>query len=54
MPFWHLGNCWKFGCDEKNYWIAPTKAVEKVRVTLNGKLKEIQLDGKKIQFPRAI
>jgi hypothetical protein len=54
MPFWHFGNCWKFGCDEKNYWIDPGKAVEKVRVTLNGKSEEIQLDGKKIHFPRAI
>jgi hypothetical protein len=54
MPFWHLGNCWKFGCDEKNYWIDPGQAVEKVRLSINGKPKEFQLDGKKIQFPRKV
>ena len=54
MPFWHLGNCWKFGCDEKNYWIDPGKAVAKVRFSINGQPKELQLNGKRIQFPRTV
>lgn len=54
MPFWHLGSCWKFGCDAKNYWIDPGKAVENVRFSSNGVSKELQLEGKRIEFPRAL
>ena len=54
MPFRHLGDCWKFGCTEKNYWIDPGKAVEKVRFSIDGKPRELQLNGKGTQFPRTI
>lgn len=52
MPYWHMGNCWKFGCDEKNYWINPGTANEKIRLIRNGETKELHLDGKLIQFQR--
>jgi hypothetical protein len=52
MPFWHLGNCWKFGCTETSYWIDPGKAVEKIGFQRNGRREELQLDGKRIEVAR--
>jgi hypothetical protein len=52
MPYWHMGNCWKFGCDEKNYWIDPGMAKEEIRLIRNGETTKTQLDGKRIQFQR--
>ncbi len=52
MPYWHMGHCWKFGCTEDSYWIDSGSAPGEVQLIENGEVKKIQLDGKRIQFPR--
>ena len=50
IPYWHLGKCWEFGCDESSYWIDPGSAHEEIRFIDKGETKKLELTGKRIQF----
>jgi hypothetical protein len=54
IPYWHLGNCWKFGCDRRNFWIDPCTAKEEIRLIRNGETTKIQLNRERIQFQREV